>query len=446
MLTAFPRIFAHAEPLRTATGTWTRPVLLNNAATSPPFDSTIEALNQFLRTYGALHRGTGPRARVTCDLVDAALLQIRDFLACRPDQHLLFTENTSAAINHLARLLRLTERDVVLTSELEHTSNYLPWRFNTRAEILEVRANDDGSLQMSDLHEKVARYGDRLRLIAISGASNLTGSLTDIPELGRVAHAAGALLFVDAAQLAAHRPICMARDGIDALAFSAHKIYAPLGLGVLALPRSLLDGVPVNPGGGSVDMISDQGPPLWSPQLDRHQSGTWNASGIVALASSCAALVAAGWPRIVSHEQQLTTYAAHALSSVVGLELHVPLESYLRDDRLGIFPFTLRGYDPFHLAAILEHEHGIEVRAGTICNHRLVRRWFRVNEDEQRQIEGEITRGNRLATYAVARASLGIHNTEEDIDRLARALDSIRAQGPALRYRPAPERECYELA
>ncbi|HET9954660.1 MAG TPA: aminotransferase class V-fold PLP-dependent enzyme [Polyangiaceae bacterium] len=439
-----PRVLGQETELRTSRGKLVRIVQLNNAATAPPFESTVQRLHQFLETYGALHRGAGPRARLTCEYVEEAKARIRAFLGCPEGHHVLFTENTSAAVNLLARLLNLGEKDVVLTSELEHTSKYLPWRFNTRAEVVEVAARDDGSLMMGDFEEKVLRYRDRLRVIAISGASNLTGYVTDLPALAKLAASSGALLFVDAAQLAPHRPIDMARDGIGALAFSAHKLYAPFGLGVLVVPRKILERAPVSPGGGSIDMISRERV-MWSPADERHQAGTWNASGIVALGTSCATIQEAGWSGILEHERMLVDYAARRLSRVPGLTLHVAAEKFGEQGRIGTFPFTLDGYQPFHLAAILEHEHGIEVRAGTICNHRLVRRWFNVDEAGQAAVESAIEQGNRLASYGIARASLGIHNTTEDVDRLVDALSAIRMHGPALKYRPVPEHESYEL-
>ncbi len=418
-------------------------IQLNNAATTPPFKKTMQAVTNFLETYGALHRGAGPRARQTCLAVEQALASIRAFLNCSPDHALLFSQNTSTAINQMARLLPLTAEDVVMTTEIEHTSNNLPWRFNTPAQVVEIRAFDNGAIDYADLETKVNTYRDHLKIITISGASNQTGYIPDLPRISKLAHSCGALFFVDAAQLAPHRPVDMLVSGIDALAFSAHKIYSPFGLGVLALPARLLERQPVDPGGGSIDMITNSAI-TWAPSLERHQTGTWNGTGVVALGASCATLLETGWDAILEHEKDLVHYAAEKLSQVPGLTIYINPELYRQEDRIGTFPFNLKDMHQSLLAAVLEHEYGIEVRAGTICNHRLVRRWLGVSDQEQAAIENQLKAGNRLATYGIVRASLAIHNTREDIDSLAEALTKISQEGHRLQYSPVQAHETYE--
>lgn len=444
--TALPKVHGCDSRTRLADGRDVRVVQLNNAATTPPFSRTLDEVQEFLGNYGALHRGAGPRARATVETVELALHRIRSFIGQPADNGLLFCANTSAAINQLARLLPLEPDDVVLTSEIEHTSNNLPWRYNTPAQVIDVRADDSGALDLDHLDELLATHGHAVRLLAVTGASNLTGYCPDLRGLADRAHAVGALLFVDAAQLAPHRRIDMAASGVDALAFSAHKVYAPFGLGVLSLPGKVLDRRPADPGGGSIDMISDSGAVVWAPSAERHQTGTWNATGIVALGASCATILDAGWDVVEGHERALVAHAASVLDQVPGIRLTVPAHRYAADDRIGTFPFLVDGLHHALVAAALEHEHGIEVRAGTICNHRLVRRWLKVPDTEQTRIEHEIEAGDRLASYGIVRASLASHSTVEDIDRLAAALRALTTDGPRLTYRPAPEHETYEPA
>ncbi len=432
----------NSMPLPTVMGTNDRVIKLNNAATTPPFEGTIRTVQTFLQTYGTLHRGAGPHATNTYLAVEDAIQAIRRFVHAREDQILLFTQNTSSAINLYARMLDLHRDDVVITSSIEHTSNYLPWRYNTIATIVEVNTFDDGSIDYDDLERRAKRHAQNLKLITMTGASNQTGYIPDIPRLAQIAHAHDAQLFIDAAQLVPHRPIDMQTQGIDALAFSAHKIYAPFGLGVLVVAKKLLDSIPVDPGGGSIDMISEHSI-LWSAAQTRHQTGTWNVTGIVALAESVRLMSAAGWDAISVHERELVRYTAERISNIPGIRLHIPAEKYTTEDRIGTFPFTITGFHHAHVAAMLEHEYGIETRAGTICNHRLVRRWFGVTDPEQRTIEQEIRNDNRLASYGIVRASLGIHNTKGDVDALADALTAIVTKGPQLRYRAVPEEETY---
>lgn len=437
-----PRILGGATTVRLTTGEGKRVVPLNNAATTPPLAAVGDAVNEFLACYGALHRGAGPRARLTCEAVEAATDSIRSFLQLSDDHALIFTANTSAAINLIARMLPLSSEDVVVISEIEHTSNNLPWRYNTPARVLELKADTTGMLDYSDL-ERICSQERRIRVVAVTGASNQTGYVADIPRLSRIARQAGAFLFVDAAQLAPHRRIDVEGWGVDALAFSAHKVYAPFGIGALALPRDLLDTNPVDPGGGSIDMISGDAV-VWAPAEGRHQTGTWNATGIVALGAACRELLNTGFDRIEAHEQMLVDYAARQIGGIDGLRLHVPIQRYIEDRRIGTFPFTLPNLHHSLAAAILEHEYGIEVRAGTICNHRLVRRWFDIDAAAQEDIEGRIAEGDRLASYGIVRASLGLHNRHVDIDQLTSALKELLSKGYRLTYRPCPEHETYE--
>ncbi|MDD5050757.1 MAG: aminotransferase class V-fold PLP-dependent enzyme [Candidatus Pacebacteria bacterium] len=442
MKNVLPKVLGVNNCVELKNGKEARVILLNNAATTPPFEVTLETVNKFLQTYGALHRGAGPNASVTFQKVQAAVNTLHKFLGMPEDHAMLFTSNASAAINLFIRLLRLKKNDVIITSIIEHTSNNLPWKYNTEARTVYINAFDDGSLDYEDLEKKVAENATHLKLIAITGASNLTGYIPDIERISKLAHSYNALLFIDAAQLAPHRPIDMGKQGIDALAFSAHKVYAPFGLGVLALSKDILKTDPVDPGGGSIDMISETDI-VWAPPIARHQTGTWNVTGIIAAAASCKIIMETGWDTIVAHEKELVRYMAQELQTVPNIILYVPPEKYLTEDRIGTFAFNLKGYHHALLSAILENEYGIETRAGTICNHRLVRRWFHVDDVAQKEIEKKIAGGDRLASYGIVRASLAIHNTKEDIDALVSALKFIAVNGHKLKYKPVPVEEIY---
>lgn len=437
-----PKVVGTDDYIKLKNGKETRVILLNNAATTPPFEGTLKTVNEFLQTYSALHRGAGPHANITFQKAEEAIKILREFLGVTDDHALLFTSNTSAAINLFIRLLHLKKGDVIITSIIEHTSNNLPWKYNSEATTVYVNAFDDGSLDYDDLDKKVAENSNNLKLIAITGASNLTGYIPDIERISKLAHKHNALLFIDAAQLAPHRPISMENQGIDALAFSAHKVYAPFGLGVLALPKNVLEASPVDPGGGSIDMISETDI-VWAPSITRHQTGTWNVTGIIATATSCKIITETGWDKIVEHEKEMVHYAAKELQSVPDITLYVPAERYLTEDRIGTFTFNLKDYHHALLSAILENEYGIETRAGTICNHQLVRRWFKIDDTTQKEIEKKIAGGDRLASYGIVRASLAVHNTKEDIDALVSALKSITKNKHTLKYKPVPFEEIY---
>ena len=182
-LMTLPKVIGTNHTVTLTTGKKARVILLNNAATTPPFEKTLKDVNHFLQTYGALHRGAGPHANVTFLKVQDALSSIRKFLNLPESHALLFTQNTSAAINLFARMLRLKKSDVVITSSIEHTSNNLAWHYNTEAQIVEVHAFEDGSLDYDDLEKKAAKHGKNLKLITMTGASNQTGYIPDIQKL-----------------------------------------------------------------------------------------------------------------------------------------------------------------------------------------------------------------------------------------------------------------------
>ena len=356
---------------------------------------------------------------------------------------ILFSQNASTAINLFIRTLNLKKGDLIITSDIEHTSNNLPWRFNSKATVIYIKSNDDGSLDYIDFENTVLKYKDKVKLVAITGASNLTGYIPNINKISKITHKTGALLFVDAAQLAPHRQIRMKDTGIDALAFSAHKTYAPFGIGVLVVPAKVLGRTPVDPGGGSIDMLSEEDV-IWSPVDVRHQSGTWNVTGIVALAESCKILEKISWEEIEKHESMLTDYALKQLNTIKNIRTYISKASYRNGSRIGAICFNFDNYHHALLSAILDTEYGIETRAGTICNHRLVRKWFNITDLEQKVIESDISNGKRLSSYGIVRISFGLHNTKKDVDILIRALKNISERGPSLKYKSDQNEEIYE--
>lgn len=426
------------------TGKKIKLVMLNNAATTPPFEHTFKKVSEFLSEYGTFHRGSGPFANKTYLRVQNSIKIIRHFFGVSNDHEIIFTKNTSDAINLFIRLLNLNKDDIIITSEIEHTSNNLPWLYNSKAQVIKIKGSYDGSIDYDDLEEKISNYGKKIRLIALTGASNLTGYITDISKVSTLAKKNGIILFIDAAQLAPHRPINMKKSGIDALALSGHKIYAPFGIGVLILPKKILEREPVDPGGGSIDMFSNEGV-VWAPASTRHQAGTWNVAGIVALAASCEFISSYGWDKVISHEKKLMKSVVNSLYNIPKINIYIPADKYLEEERIGTFVFNIDGYHHSLISAILENEYGIETRAGTICNHHLVRNWLKITDQEQKEIEEAIRKGDRLATYGIVRISLGIQNSKRDIQRLINALHQIAIKGPRLSYIPIKEEEIYVL-
>lgn len=406
---------------------------LDNAASTPPVLAALDAVTRLAPVYSNVHRGMGYKSRVSSLLYDAARERVSRFVGADPSQVTIFTRNTTESINHVARKLQLDVGDVVITTMMEHHSNDLPWR--RAGQVVHVALNHDGGVDEADLRAQLDRYRGRVALLAVSGASNVTGLLNPIHRWARWVHEAGGMILVDAAQLAAHRPISLRPvedpDHLDFLAFSGHKLYAPFGAGVLVGPRDFLTlGDPDEVGGGTVDMVSVDRVE-WTSLPDREEAGTPCVMGAVALAESLDELERIGWDELVAHETALTAQLIRRLGDIPGLVLY----GSTADERIGVAAFNLSGVPHALIAAILSCEWGIGVRNGCFCAHLYVKGLLGVSDLESRIIEARMREGDRGSVPGAVRVSLGIHNSEADIERLAQALDAIASGRYDRRYR-----------
>ncbi len=294
---------------------------------------------------------------------------------------------------------------------------------------------------------KLAAYRGRVRLLAVTGASNVTGYINPIHDWARLAHAAGAEIVVDAAQLAPHRPIAMGGKGesdhLDYVAFSAHKMYAPFGSGVLVAHRAAFEtGDPDIVGGGAVDIVGLESA-YWTDLPDREEAGTPDIVGVVALARAIRALEEIGWERIHRHETELTAALLERLSAIPGVTVYGDADPARAASRLGVVPFNVRGVSHALAAAVLSCEWGIGVRNGCFCAHPYVKAILHVSEEEGRAVEKSILARDRSAIPGAVRASFGLFNTIEDIDALGEALEAISRHDFDPGYVLDPERGEY---
>jgi len=385
-------------------GRWVRHVNLDNAASSPALEQVAAAVDELLPYYGSVHRGAGYASVVTTEAYAGAREVVRACIGAREDDLVLFTRNTTDAFNLLAGAL--PPGTTVLTFAGEHHANLLPWR---RGDVrhLPVPASPEQALDALEAELRALRGR---ALVAVTGASNVTGELWPVEAITRLAHGYGARVALDAAQLAAHRPLDIGAWDVDYVAFSGHKVYAPYGAGVLAGRADWLDaGPPYLAGGGAVRNVTVDDVE-WATGPARHEGGTPAALGAVALAAALSALSAAGWERIQAHEQALLGQLLAGLDAL-GARTY---ETWERgQDRVGVVSFNVASADPDLLAAALGAEHGIGVRAGAFCAHPLMDHF-----------------GDRRAV----RASLGVGNSEEDVVRLLRAVKRVARHGPRWRY------------
>jgi selenocysteine lyase/cysteine desulfurase len=405
------------------TGGSARYVNLDFAASAPPLIDVARAVDEMGRWYSSVHRGAGWKSQVATAAYEGARDAVARFLGTRHDDTVLFTRNTTDSTNLLASCL--PDDASVITFAVEHHANMLPWRRH-RVHQLPIPPSPEGVLPAL---EAVLRTIKAPTLVAMTGASNVTGELWPIKHATELAHRYGARMFVDAAQLAPHVPIDMAAWDIDYLALSGHKLYAPYGAGVLAgRPDWLTNDDPFLRGGGAVDFVTLDDV-YWTGLPDRQEAGSPNTIGAVALGVACETLDSVGMGRVERDEQELYAHARRRLAEVDGLTLY----SIWSTDhpRLGILTFNLAGLHHSLVAAALSAEWGVAVRHGCFCAHPLVMQLLHADEGE---IVRQLAAGDKTRVPGAVRMSLGIGATEQDIDRAAEGLAAIASDGPRWTY------------
>ncbi len=400
----------------------------DNAASTPALRDVLDTVNAFMHWYSSVHRGTGFKSRVATQAYDDAREIVQKFVGANSRDHVvIFGKNTSEAINKLARRFPLTQDDVVLVSLLEHHSNDLPWR--AVAAVDHVAANALGELDEADFDRKLEQYTGRLKLVAVTGASNVTGCLPPIHRLAEKAHTAGAQILVDCAQLAPHRPIAMgALDDpahLDYVAISAHKMYAPFGSGALIGRRDSFEhGAPDYSGGGTIEIVTVDAVE-WAAPPDRDEAGSPNVVGAVALAAAVKALQSIGMTAIVDHEAELTAYTLERLHTIGGVEIFGDPNPASTTGRLGVIPFNVKGMSHFLVAAILGAEFGIGVRNGCFCAHPYLLHLLGLSPEDANTVRRNMLANDRREMPGMVRVSFGMYNTAEEVDVLIDAVQRI---------------------
>jgi selenocysteine lyase/cysteine desulfurase len=416
------------------TGEARRYVNLDYAASAPALVAVHDAVEELLGWYSSVHRGAGFKSRASTAAYEGAREAIRAFVNARPDDAVIITRNTTDSINLLAGTL--PEGTHVVAFAGEHHANLLPWK-RIGVRYLPVPETPAEMLAQLETTLRDLPRCDDPHLVAVTGASNVTGEIWPLGDIAGVAHDHGARLLVDAAQLAPHAPIDMARDGIDYLALSGHKLYAPYGAGALIGERDwLTSGDPFLRGGGAVKIVTIDDT-VWADLPDRQEAGSPNVVGAVALGVACDTLGQAGMDRIAAEEAELAAYARERLASVDGFEPYRVWPA--GHPRVGLMTFNLRGVPYDLLAAVLSAEHGIGIRHGCFCAHPLMMRLLRVDDAEAHRLVEKTRAGHHERLPGAARMSLGLGSTRADVDAFADALRAIAADGPRWTYAVDPD-------
>jgi cysteine desulfurase/selenocysteine lyase len=402
---------------------------LDNAASTPPLKAVQRTVDDFLVYYSSVHRGTGFKSQLSTHAYEQARHIVLDFVGADPAVHTcIFGKNTTEAINKLARRFPFTpERNIVLTTGMEHHSNDLPWRAATQT--IHVALTPDGQLNEADFDAQLNHYGEHIALVAITGASNVTGFLNPIHRLAEKAHAIGAMIMVDCAQLAPHRKVNMLPLAdpahLDFITLSAHKMYAPYGTGAIVGRRDVFEhGDHDMQGGGTVEIVTLDDV-VWAEPPERDEAGSPNTVGAIALAATVRQLQQIGMDEVAQHEAELTEYALRRLSTVPGIHIfgdHDPAHS---PERLGVIPLLLETTPHFLASAILGYEFGIGVRSGCFCAHPYILHLLGLTPEQARAVRSRMLDGDRSEMPGLIRASFGLYNTLDEVDILVDALTHI---------------------
>ena len=374
---------------------------LDSAASSQKPIQVLEAMDRFTRTsYANVHRGAYKLSVASTEAYEAARNRVATFIGATDPDEVIFTRGATTSLNMVAfgwGLENLSAGDVILTTVMEHHGNLVPWQMvakRTGAILDHVPLTEDWRLDMTALAEKL---DDRVKVVAVTGMSNVLGTIPDVPAIAALAHERGARVVVDAAQLVPHAGVDVRTLGADFVAFSSHKMLGPTGIGVLWGRMEALEEMEPFEGGG--EMISDVTlhDATWAAIPHRFEAGTPPIIQAVGLHAAIDYLDSIGMDKIFVHDQELTSIALGRLSDVPGVSVHGPsgLEA-----RGGVVSMTMEGTHAHDLATILD-EGGVAVRSGHHCAKPLMR---------------------ELGVAATARASFYVYNTEDDIDALVTGL------------------------
>ncbi len=381
---------------------------LDNAATSQKPESVIRAMDDYYRRYNAnVHRGVHALAEEATAAYEDARRKVSRFLHAASPREVVFVRNTTEAINLVALSwgrANVSAGDVVVLTMMEHHSNLVPWQLlaqATGARLEFIGLDPAGRLLLEDLDRLLIEFGGRIRLVGVSGMSNVLGTVNPVAEIAARAHQAGALCLVDGAQSVPHLPVDVPALGCDFLAFSGHKMLGPTGIGVLWARQELLNTMPPFMGGGEMIKSVHLRESEWADIPHKFEAGTPNVAHGIGLGAAVDYLTGLGMENVHAHEQALVAYALERLAQVPNLHIYGPPAG----ERGGIVTFNVMRdgellIHPHDLASILDME-GIAIRAGHHCAQPLTEYY---------------------GVPATARASFYLYNTEEEVDRLVEAL------------------------
>ncbi|RKJ68622.1 cysteine desulfurase [Butyricicoccus sp. 1XD8-22] len=380
-------------------------VYLDSAATSQKPVQVLDVIRKYYDFDNSnVHRGVHTLGNRATDSYEGAREKIRKFINAKSTKEIIYTRGTTTSLNTVASAYgrqNINEGDEIVISYMEHHSNLIPWQQLAKAKKAVLKyfeLEKDGTITLETVEKTIT---DKTKIVAITMASNVLGTINPIKEIAEIAHKHDAIIVVDAAQAAPHMPIDVQDLDVDFLGFSGHKMCGPTGIGVLYGKQQLLEEMePIEFGGEMIDFV-DLYESTWKELPWKFEGGTPNIAGAIGLGAAIDFLTEIGLDKIAEHEHKLVEYAMSEMEKIEGLTIYGPRDP---KKRCGLITFNLEGVHPHDVATVLDM-NGIAVRAGHHCAQPLMK-W--------------------LTCTATARASFYMYNNTEDIDRLVEGLKGAK--------------------
>jgi len=380
-------------------------IYFDNAATSQKPNSVIDAIDRYYRGYNAnIHRGIHKLAEEATLAYEEARENVKKFISAKRASEIVFTRNATEALNLVAYAwgrANVGKGDRIVLTIMEHHSNIVPWQILAQergATVEFIKIDQNGELRQDEVKELI---DDSTKIVCVTHASNVLGTINPVKDIGRLAHDSGALFLVDAAQSVPHMPVNVQDIDCDFAAFSGHKMLGPTGIGVLYGKTERLEGMPPFLGGGEMIREVHTSGASWKDLPYKFEAGTPNVSGAIGLGAAVDYLRNVGIDNVLEHEREITRYALGRMRRVEGLDIYGPMNV---DQRVGVISFNLGDIHAHDLASILD-EDGIAIRSGHHCAQPLM---------------------EFLQIPAASRASFYIYNTKEEVDVFIEALERAR--------------------
>lgn len=389
----------------------------DNAATTPALQPVVDEVDAELEKYGSIGRGFSPKSDHSTEVYEATREKVLEFVGADPENYTAFyVNNTTDGLNKLASALIEDKSDIVLTTRIEHHSNDLPWR--EWGTVIYAEVDDQGRVIYDDIEKQL--QNNKVKYVSVTAASNVTGYVTDVHRVAKLAHKYGAKIIVDGAQIVAHRKFSMVGEtpdeNIDFFVFSAHKMYSPYGGGaVVGLKDELMGHMPKFYGGGTIHIVGDD----WVEYAEApksYEAGSPNYPGVVGLGKAIDILEEVGFEDIEAHEKALNQRLVDGLKKMDNAIIYGDSEDL--SDRVGVVTFNFSDVNSHLVAEQLSQRYGIATRRGAFCANPYVWRLYGLSDEEVHQF----AECSDVNTPGMIRVSFGIYNTEEEVDYLLKVL------------------------